>query len=101
MYYGQQQMNNYYYVNGLEGAKQYQMMPNQTILLMDSENPMFYLKTTNQIGQSTLRAFKFEEIDLKKENDKYATIESVNALSLKIDDLIKTMKGEAKDESNI
>ena len=36
MYYGQQQMNNYYYVNGLEGAKQYQMMPNQTILLQQA-----------------------------------------------------------------
>lgn len=100
MYYNQQ-MNNYYYVNGLDGAKQYQMFPNQTVLLMDSDNPMFYLKTTNQMGQSTLRAFKFEEVNLQKSEEKYATVESVNVLSEKIDNLIKTINGDKKDESNI
>ncbi len=57
--------NQYAYVNGIEGAKAYLMNPNQTILLMDSDNPIFYLKSSNQIGQSSIRVFKFEEI---KEN---------------------------------
>ena len=48
MYYGQQQMNNYCYVNGLEGAKQYRMMSNQSILLIDSDSDFIskYYKET-------------------------------------------------------
>lgn len=83
--------NSYCYVNGIEGARQYQMMPNQTMLLMDSENPMFYLKTSNHMGQTTLRAFKFEEITIQ---EKYATAESVKELSTKIEELLKKYESD-------
>lgn len=86
------QMNTYSYVNGMEGAKQYQIMPNQSVLLMDSENPMFYLKTANQMGQSTIRAFRFEEIKPKEE--RYATEESVAELSKKMDEIMRSLKGD-------
>lgn len=56
------QQQNYAYVNGIEGAKAYQMMPNQTALLMDSDRPVFYFKTSNAMGQSTIKAYKFEEL---------------------------------------
>ena len=59
-----QSVNTYAYVNGLEGAKGFAMNPNQTILLMDSDSPMFYLKTSNAMGQSNLKAYKFEEVSL-------------------------------------
>ena len=60
--YGQpqvQQNNNYYsIVNGLDGAKSFQVMPNQTMLLMDSDKPIVYKKSANGLGQATIECFK-------------------------------------------
>lgn len=50
------------WVQGEVGAKGYQLPPNSTIILMDSENPHFYIKTTDNVGMASLRKFKFEEI---------------------------------------
>lgn len=61
-YQQQTQMNHYAFVNGIEGAKSFQLQPNQTIMLMDSDNPICYMKQSNNIGQSTLRYFKLVEV---------------------------------------
>lgn len=61
-YYQQQrQVNTYAFVNGIEGAKSFIVQPNQTVLLMDSDAPMCYMKQSNGLGQSTLRYFKLVE----------------------------------------
>lgn len=57
-----QQTNQYAFVNGIEGAKSYPMQPNQTVLLMDSESSVCYMKQSNALGQSTLRYFKLSEV---------------------------------------
>mgnify|MGYP007012508842 CR=1 FL=1 len=62
--YQQQQrpiMNQYVFVNGIDGAKAFQMLPNQTILLMDNDNPYVYMKSANQLGQTSIRYFKLME----------------------------------------
>lgn len=56
------QPNVFAYVNGLEGAKAFFVPPNGRVLLMDSDNPIFYIKTANTIGQTTIRPYRFEEI---------------------------------------
>lgn len=61
--YNKPQMKQYTFVNGIEGAKAYQMMPNQTMLLMDSDNYMCYMKTSDMSGKSAVRYFKMEEVD--------------------------------------
>lgn len=67
-------VNSYTYVNGLEGARAYQMMPNQMILLMDSDKPYFYTKTSNAMGQSTIRVYEFKEVPQQEEiKVEYAT----------------------------
>lgn len=58
--------NVYAFVNGVEGAKSYIVPANQTVLLMDSEQPVCYMKTANALGQGTLRYFKLTEV---KEED--------------------------------
>lgn len=58
----QPQMNQYAFVNGIEGAKSFQLGPNQTVLLMDSDSPVCYMKSSNGVGQSTLRYFKLTEV---------------------------------------
>lgn len=51
------------WVQGIEGAKAYQLMPNNNALLMDSENEnIFYIKVADSIGMCNLRKFKFQEI---------------------------------------
>ena len=60
--YQPRQLNTYAFVNGIEGAKSYIVPVNQTMLLMDSEQPVCYMKQANGLGQSTLRYFKLQEV---------------------------------------
>ena len=62
-YRPQTTMNNITWVQGVEGAKAYQLSPNTNVQLMDSENDgIFYIKTSDNIGMCNLRMFKYEEI---------------------------------------
>ena len=57
------QNNGITWVQGIEGAKAFQMIPNSNALLMDSEtNGRFYIKTCDNIGMCTMRYFVYEEI---------------------------------------
>ena len=54
------------WVQGIEGAKAWQLMPNSNILLMDSENDgIFYIKTSDDIGMCNLRTFEYTEVTNK------------------------------------
>ena len=93
------QLNQYAIVNGLEGAKSYNLVPNQSILLMDGSNPYIYLKSTNQMGQATIRCFKLVEEkveDLEVSNSPYATKNDFKELNEKIDQLM-SKRGGKKD----
>lgn len=65
--------NNINWVQGIEGAKAFQLMPNSTTMMLDSENEgIFYIKVSDNVGMCTLRTFKYEEITnfcKKQEND--------------------------------
>ena len=61
--YQRPQTNGINWVQGIEGAKAYQMMPNSNTLLLDSENDgIFYIKVSDNVGMCNLRTFKYEEI---------------------------------------
>lgn len=49
------------YVNGIESANAYQMAPNSSVLLMDSNLPRFYVKTTDAAGMADVKVFEFHE----------------------------------------
>ena len=50
------------WVQGIEGAKAYALMPKENVILMDSEvNDKFYIKICDDIGRCTLRVFKYQE----------------------------------------
>lgn len=53
---------NIQYVQGEAGAKGYPLANGYTMLLMDSEEPKFYIKTTDASGIPTMKKYKFEEI---------------------------------------
>lgn len=61
--YMPQTRNGINWVQGVEGAKAYQLMPNTNTVLMDSENDnIFYIKVCDSVGMCSLRTFKYEEI---------------------------------------
>lgn len=54
--------NSYFNVNGFEGAKNFQIAPNQNVLLIDSLQPYLYFKSSNQMGQVSIKTYKLEEL---------------------------------------
>ena len=64
-----QNNNNINWVQGIEGAKAFQLTPNSNVILMDSENDgIFYIKTSDNVGMCKLRTFRYEEIDTTTPN---------------------------------
>ena len=54
--------NNILWVNGIEGAKAWQLNPNSMAILLDSENEgKMYIKVSDNIGISNLRIFNYTE----------------------------------------
>ena len=105
----QPQLNQYAFVNGIEGAKSFQLGPNQTILLMDSDSPICYMKSSNSVGQSTLRYFRLTEVnenDLKTNNQQpqvdtsnYVLKSDFEVLSKRLDDLSRKIEKPVKNEN--
>lgn len=51
------------WVQGIEGAKAYQLNPNCNAVLMDSEaEDIFYIKSSDNVGMCRLRIFKYSEV---------------------------------------
>ena len=59
-------------VNGIEGAKAYNVQPGASVALFDSNNDYFFIKTTDNVGFPTIRKFAFTEIK-DEEETKYVT----------------------------
>ena len=107
----QPQANNYFYVNGIIGAKSFQLQPNQTVMLMDSDSPMCYMKQSNSMGQSTLRYFKLVEVnenDLTQDNNakpkesaEYVVRAEFEELKQKLDDLSKRLEKPYRNDKNV
>jgi hypothetical protein len=55
-------INNIVWVQGIEGARSWQLTPNSTIILLDNEvEGRMYIKVSDNIGMSSLRVFNFVE----------------------------------------
>ena len=51
-------------VNGLDGAKAFQIMPRETVALFDGNDDIFYIKSADDGGFPTIKAYRFAEVDL-------------------------------------
>lgn len=49
-------------VNGREGANAYQMPPNSSVLLLDVNQPVVYLKQTDGGGYANITAYRIEPL---------------------------------------
>lgn len=90
-------------VNGLEGAKAYQMGANSTVALFDANEDLMYIKTTDGAGFPTIRTFQFEELaptqmSVAKNNDYVSREEMEEYVQQFIQKQSKTKQAVATDE---
>ena len=78
------QTQNLIRVNGIDGAKAYQMAPNSTVALFDNNEDIMYIKTTDGAGFPTIRTFSFNEVTHNAQqqvsNNEYVTRDEFNKL---------------------
>ena len=94
------------WVQGEAGAKSYLVAPNTSVLLMDSENERFYIKTTDSAGMPTLRTFEYKEVGVNAPepqkqpeislDDKYVTRQEYNDLRGKYEELYGLLETATK-----
>lgn len=98
------------WVQGEEGAKAYMVAAGNSVLLMDSENSVFYIKSTDASGMpQPLRVFDYTErgkqAPQKPEtvDDKFVTREEFDALRARFDALTadKPGKGDNNAKSTV
>lgn len=103
--------NNVVWVNGLEGARAYSLPYNAAVILLDTNDSRFYLKSTDPTGMPMIRTFKFEEVPTNPQdnnqpmqnanNGSYATKEEIQALNSKIDSLLSAQTMRIDPKNNI
>jgi hypothetical protein len=60
-----QDTNGLNWVQGEAGAKSWYITPGSTVLLMDSENQRFYLKSADMNGVPAMRTFEYTEVGIQ------------------------------------
>ena len=90
-----QKANSINWVQGIEGAKAFQLMPNTNVVLLDSENDKFYIKSCDNVGMCTLRTFNYIE-EITKPREDYVTREELEEVIKKYEQIISGInKGNA------
>lgn len=92
--------NNIIWVQGIEGAKAWQLNPNSMVILLDSEaEGKMYIKVSDNIGMSSLRVFNYkEEVATPSAN---TTNKQVDLSQYVTRDEIKNLVKECLDEQSI
>lgn len=97
--YTQPRTNQYAFVNGIEGAKAFQVRPNQMVMLLDSDNPIVYKKTANEYGQANIECFRLvpiQDSELHPQPQEYVLKKDFDALLEKVNSLMpKEVKSNA------
>lgn len=84
------------FVNGIEGAKAFQIRPNQSVILMDSDNSKFYVKSTDNLGVAKISSYSFTEDEISNTKNtipantaefRQITNDEYNSMVSKISDL--------------
>lgn len=89
------------WVQGIEGAKAWQLQPNSNVVLLDSENDgRFYIKVSDNVGMCSLRIFDYQEItDEPAHQNNIDLSEYVKKSELQT--LLATMLGGQQDEQSV
>ena len=85
-------------VNGIEGAKAYQIMPGCTVALFDANEDVFYVKSADNAGFSSVRTFKFEEIQPDQKATEFVSRKEMEDY---VKQLIQSATTEAKPTTDV
>ena len=80
------------YVNNRQSAEAYQLAPNSSVILMDSNQARFYMKQTDASGMATLKVYDFKEAKEEKPEE-YVT-------KAEFEKFKATMKGGRNESTN-
>lgn len=99
-YNNQPQQTTLIRVNGLEGAKAYQMPPNSVIPLFDGNEDIMFVKSTDAAGFATIRSFRFEPMPDPEPpaEPRYATLDDLENLKTSILEAIAYGKQSVRTE---
>ena len=88
-------------VTGSKNAQDYWLNRGESVLLLDSNEQLLYMKTCNEIGKCELKVYKCEDVTERYKNQEPAVItqSQINDLNAKIEKLTALL-GE-KNESNV
>lgn len=78
-------------VNGEESARQFQMMPNSSTLLLDEREPIVYLVQTDGAGYKTVMSYKITPINIEKKYDSNDIDKHLHNLEEKLNKLEELM----------
>lgn len=87
-------VNNIIMVNGVDEARNLNLIANSRIIAMDEAEPYFYMVTVDAVGLRKVTAYKYEEIRLQQVADgEYVSKADFMALQERLDELMNKMGG--------
>lgn len=86
-------------VDGVAEARSFNLAAGESVVLIDANNDFFYIKECDDIGKSTTRSFKYEEVELEETSGAVSKKE-FERLSGDVKDLKKMMKELADGKYN-
>ena len=96
-----QSQTNITFVNGIEGAKTFKLRPNSNVLMMDSDNYKFYVKSTDNLGIANISSYSFvEDKNLPVENVAASQPSNTGEQNTKLYDEMKTKISELESKVN-
>lgn len=89
------------WVQGEAGAKSWFVNPGATVLLMDSENQRFYVKSADMNGVPAMRTFQYTEVgqapQAVPQQAQFVTVEEFNGFK---NDILSRLSDREKGESH-
>ena len=82
------------FVKGTEGARAYNIPASSSVILMDSNDPVFYMKTTDANGIETVKAYDFTERETTTPEsalDKFVLKTDFEKLTEQVEELTKSL----------
>lgn len=86
-------------VAGLSEARGFALNPGESVVLIDANDDIFYIKECDEIGKSTTRSFMYEEIE-QEETCSGVSKKEFDKLSGDVKDLKKMIKEIADGKFN-
>lgn len=81
-------------VNGMNGANAYAIPPNSSVILLDSNLPIVYIKTSDGAGYATTTAY-----DIKPHEERNINLESIEERLSKLEAKMNEQSSEPKSKS--